>query len=86
MWRGGVVYHLHLQIEQMLMEAVNLRGVLSKAHSSSADVAQGARACRVENRLDTLSGCDTVSNQERPHEWGRGRQECLRHGLPHRHP
>src|ERR1022692_3419911 len=24
---------------------------------------------------------DTVSNQERPHEWGRGRQECLRHGI-----
>ena len=45
----------------------------------------GTLACRVETtRLDTLSGCETVSNQERPHEWGRGRQECLRHELAHR--
>src|SRR5674476_130939 len=42
---------------------------------------RGARtpACRVETRLDTGCGCDPVSNQERPHEWGRGRHECLRH-------
>ena len=26
-----------------------------------------------------LRGCDTVSNEKRPHEWGRGRHECLRH-------
>src|ERR1017187_6753256 len=37
----------------------------------------GTRACRVENRLDTLGGWDTASNQERPQEWGRaGRSAC----------
>src|ERR1700690_3844134 len=41
----------------------------------------GTPACRAETRLDTFRGRDTVSNQERPHEWGRGRQECLRHGI-----
>ena len=39
----------------------------------------GTPACRVETRLDTGCGCDTVSNQERPQEWRRGRQECPRH-------
>src|ERR1019366_2922615 len=39
----------------------------------------GTRAFRVETRLDTGCGCDTVSNQERPQEWRRGRQECPRH-------
>src|ERR1035438_6519502 len=29
------------------------------------------RACFVETRLDTGCGCDAVSNQERPHSWGR---------------
>src|ERR1035441_9492315 len=30
---------------------------------------------------DARGGCSVgwVSKQERPHEWGRGRQECLRH-------
>jgi hypothetical protein len=49
-----------------------------------AHVAQALVPAVSKTRLDTLSGCDAVSNQERPHEWGRGRQECLRHGLPHR--
>src|ERR1019366_2976277 len=35
-----------------------------------------------ETHFDTLRGCDTVPNQERPHEWGRGRHECLRHVIP----
>src|ERR1019366_536095 len=37
-------------------------------------------ACCVETRLDTGCGCDTMTKPERPHEWGRGRHECLRHG------
>src|ERR1017187_3582092 len=45
---------------------------------------QGTLPSRIETRLDTVCVCGTVPNQERPHEWGRGRQECLRHVISHR--
>src|ERR1035441_7798928 len=44
----------------------------------------GTLACRIETRLDTVCVCGTGPNQEGPHEWGRGRQECLRHVISHR--
>src|ERR1019366_5575152 len=44
------------------------------------DRGAGTRACCVETRLDTGCGCDTMTKPERPHDWGRGRHECLRHG------
>src|ERR1035441_4764233 len=87
--RGTPLYQGHrapLTVEQTIV----FRGLSCPAKPRQGDRRQkaivcptrrgaGTRACGVETRLDTGCECDTVSNQERPHEWGGGRQECLRH-------
>src|ERR1019366_757640 len=40
-----------------------------------AGMAQALVTAGAETRLDTGCECDTASDQERPHEWGRGRRD-----------
>src|ERR1017187_7373227 len=64
-------------------------------YPSSAAISMRSAVSHSTRAISLFSKCDSsiqlyrvaqalvpaVSHQERPHEWGRGRQECLRHGI-----